>query len=177
MLTMDEIRQKSKENFYFLIGKAFFHKADISKLLSTPNKMGDTAFMMAYHEIGDDLLIETMKKYNVEINFVNLNFDTIKPHPEHAMAFAMKGLNLKIINRLGDSSLKDLNRFNEQYSKSFSTAMQRLIDILPNAAYFCPVEQKCIKTCPVKGFFNSMLFRIVHKEMFESLFKIFVNQK
>ena len=59
------------------------------------------------------------------------------------------------MSEAGDSGLKFLNKINKLNSMSFPAAIQQIIDILPNAAYFSPVEQKCLQTCPGKRFFLS----------------------
>lgn len=158
LLTINEILNQTKANFMFLINRAEFYDINISKILAQPNRMGDTAFRIAYDGINDESIIECMMKHNVEMNFVNLNFETITPRPPHAELFIKKGLNLKIISTYGKSALKNLEVCNVTYSISFPPVLKQLIDILPNSTYFSPVEQKCMKTCPVKGFSSSKVF-------------------
>ena len=152
LLTINEILNHTIENFIFLINRAEFYDINISKILAQPNRMGDTAFRIAYDQTNDKSIIECMMKHNVEINFVNLNFQTICPRPLHAELFIKKGLNLKIINTNGRSALNFLEDCNVINSISFPTVLRQLIDILPNSIYFSPVEQKCMEKCPVKGF-------------------------
>ena len=104
MLPIDEAKKRSMENFFFLVDTAANYNYDISKILSKPNQVGHTAFNIAYDKIGEDSrysirLLGYMKKFNVEVNFINLHFKTIVPIPEHALIFLKQGVNIKIINK------------------------------------------------------------------------------
>ena len=167
LLTIKEILKQTIENFLFLINRAEFHNFNISKILAQPNRMGDTAFRIAYDEIGDEAVMECMIKHNVEINFVNLDFQTVYPRPFHAELFIKKGLNLKIIGTNGSSALNYLENCNARNSISFPSVLKRLIDILPHSTYFSPEEQKCTKTGPAKGFLSSKVF--THVKFHEAL--------
>ena len=175
LLTINEILNQTKANFMFLINRAEFYDINISKILAQPNRMGDTAFRIAYDGINDESIIECLMKHNVEINFVNLNFRTVFPRPLHAESFIKKGLNLKIISTSGRSALNYLEDCNVRTSISFPSVLKKLIDILPNSIYFSPVEQKCMKKCPVKGFSSNKIFIESYNNMKPC--KIFVSQK
>ena len=152
LMSKETIVRQTRENFDFLIATAAFHKTDISAILAKPNHIGDTAFKWAYDFFADDSIIRCLMKYNIEINFVNLNFETIKPDPEHVSIFLARRLNLKIIDRNDVSVLQSLNELNQKNSVTFPKSIQQIINILPNAVYFSPLEQKCTNTCKARCF-------------------------
>ena len=151
-MPIQEIIKQTKENLSFLLKAANQYNKNTSKIFEKPNKIGETVFYFAYDlfqdDSQDDSIIQFCETNNIKINYVKLNFDTVSPQPRHALFFIKNGINLKIIGENGRSPLMDLREISQRMSMSCSPKLERLIEILPNSAYFSPVEQNCTKHCP-----------------------------
>lgn len=150
MLSFEEIRKQTKDNFWFLIKVAQEYEVDLSRILARPNGIGETVFRIAYMAFPELSTIKLFVDNNVEINHVTLEFGIPFPRPEHALFFVQNFINLKIIGLEGRSPLMELENFNAKNSISFLPSMQRLIKILPNSVYFSTYEQMCPINCPAR---------------------------
>ena len=146
---MNKTIKQTEDNFYFLVKIAKKYNADISEILSRPNSAGETAFYIAYNQFRDNSIIELCIQHNVEINNVTLKFHISSPEPAHALLFIRKGINLKIIGDSGQSPLMYLEDLYRNKTMPFPPILERLVEILPNSAYFSPAEQSCHSKCPV----------------------------
>ena len=150
-LFLKEIKNQTKNNFLFLIKMAKKYEADLSQILERPNGNGETVFAIAYGLFcDDDSIIKCFLDNNVAINYVTWEFTLPCPRPSHAYWFILNGINLKIIAQNGKSPLMFLEDSNRETSKSFSPKLEKMINFLPNSAYFSIHEQICAKNCPVR---------------------------
>lgn len=151
MLSIEDIRMRTKDNFWFLIKMAKKYEADIPKIFGQPNQIGETVFGIACGAFSNDnSIIQFFVDNNVEINYVTLDFNLPRPGPAHAALFIKKGLNLKIIGEDGKSPLVYLEDYFRKLSRAIPPKIQKLINILPNSAYFSTDEQICTKRCPAR---------------------------
>ena len=144
-LTQKEISQRTLDNLIYLIEKGNQHYANISKILSKPNQIGETVFMTMCFESGIKSITEFLLRWDIEINIIQLDFGTcnLMVLPEFNETFLAKKMNPKIINDSGRSPLD----FLEQSSMTISPKLRKLIDMYPNAVYFSTVPQLCNDNC------------------------------
>ena len=144
-LTPEEISQRSHDNLFYLIEKGDQHYANLPKILSKPNQIGETVFTTMTFVFGVKAITKFLLKWNIEINIVQLDFTTcnLMILPELNEIFLAKKMNPKIIDGTGRSPLD----FLEQSSIFISPKLRKLIDIYPNAVYFSTVPQICNIEC------------------------------
>ena len=144
--TEEETAQRTLDNLFYLIDKGDQHKADLQKILSQPNQIGDTVFQVMCYNMGGTPIVDFLLRWNVDINIVKLDFGTCNliTVPEYNEILLARKMNPKIIDSTGQSPLDVL----QKSSFSISPKLQKLINIYPNAVYYSTVPQTCNAECP-----------------------------
>ena len=144
-LTMADIIQRTIKNLLYMIDKGEQHKADLQKVLSKPNDIGDTVFETVCYTLGEKSVVDKLLELNIDINIVKLNFETCSliTLPEYNEILLKRKMNPKIINSSGLSPLGVL----QQSSISITPKLRKLINMYPNAVYFSTVQQSCDEKC------------------------------
>ena len=144
-LTNEKTVQRTLDNLFYLMDKGYQHKADLQKILSKPNQIGDTVFQVMCYYMRETSIVDFLLRWNVEINIVKLDFGTCKllNLPKYNEILLSRKMNPKIIDASGQSPLDVL----QKSSFSISPKLQKLINIYPNAVYYSTVPQMCNAKC------------------------------
>ena len=144
-MTKTETIKRTLDNLFYLIEKGYQQKADLQKILSQPNHIGETVFQAMCFTLKGPPIVDFLLRWNVEINIVKLDFGTcnLVHLPQYNEILLTRKMNPKIIDSSGLSPLNVLR----QSSVSISPKMQKMIDMYSNAVYYSTVPQICYPEC------------------------------